>query len=456
MTTDESSESRNELRNRVVSWESAPREINSSERGTEEGATMDRTIQRTWWRSRIVIWITLTSLFAGVILYFLLSNDFSRKLILQKDKITISTVTRGHFQEFISVRGIVKPIRTVFLDAQVGGRVDQIFHEEGSVVKRGGAILRLSNPDLELSVMNQEASIYQQINYQQNTLIILEQGAFALVEQLSQIEHRIQQEKRLYLRNSKLWKIQAISREEYEESKSNHEFWSSRGQFMARKVRQDSVSRATQIRQVRASVEKLEANLQALRRNLEALVVSAPITGQLTSLDAEIGALKSKGQRLGRVDSLDGFKVRAGIDEFYIHRVQNGQSGSCTILSEEYDLVIRKVYPEVLDSRFTVDLEFTSEMPPEMRRGQTLQIRLKLGYAEEALLFARGAFYQATGGNWAFVIDPSGDVAVRREIRIGRHNPEHFEVVGGLEPGDRIITSSYEHFRDIDRLILQD
>ena len=449
-------ESEDHLRNRIVAWERVTGRAELGQRGIEEGATVDRAIERSWWKRKTAAGMAGASLFAGLLGYFVFFGESSRKLNVQKERITVSTVARGPFQEFIPVRGTVLPIRTVFLDALVGGRVDNVFIDEGSMVDKGDMILKLSNPKLELDVMNQEASLYDQINSQQNTLINLEQGAIKLEEQLIEIEHNIQQEKRTYEKNSKLWDIRAIARHDFEQSRSDYEFWLSRRDFVAKKARRDSVYRVAQVRRINASIGKLEANLGALRRNLDALVLSAPISGQLTSLDAEIGARKSEGQRFGQVDVLEGFKVRTGIDEFYIHRITSGQRGTCKVAGEGYDLIIRKVYPEVSEGKFEVDLEFAAEVPTEIRRGQTLQIRLELGDLEEALLLARGGFYQATGGNWVFVVDPSGEVATRREIRIGRQSPEFFEVLDGLEPGEQVITSSYDHYQEMEKLILQD
>lgn len=449
-----------ELRSRVVAWqrddEGEVRPLREpGVRGSEEGTTMDRRVERAWWKSRRIQGIAAAVAFVGLVGYVALFGDHSRKLNVQRERITISTVLRGPFQEFIPVRGTVLPIRTVFMDAPVGGRVERVLLEEGTIVEPGDVILRLSNPDLELNVMNQTADIYQQINQVKNTRITLEQSAIAAQEQLIDVERNLQQARREFELNQKLWEIGAIARMVFEGSKNDFEHWTRRLAFAHDKAAQDSLSRALQNDQLERSLQQLQMNLDAVNRVLDDLDVKAPIGGQLTSLDAQIGAQKPKGTRLGQVDVLDGYRVRAQIDEFYIHRISVGQSGSCKVAGVDYGLAITKVFPEVVDGRFEVDMEFTGEAPAEIRRGQTLQIRLELGDLEEALLLARGGFYQTTGGNWAFVVAPGTDEAVRRDIRIGRQNPEYFEVLAGLQPGEQVVTSSYDNYEDMEKLVLK-
>ncbi len=244
-----------------------------------------------------------------------------------------------------------------------------------------------------------------------------------------------------------------ISQRQFARRKDDFDYWMKRLSFMRETVRQDSLARAAQLAQIETAQERLRRNMAAARRNLENLTLRAPVTGQVTSLDAEVGQLKSRGERFGQVDVLDGFKVRAAIDEFYITRIDPGQKGTFELAGEAYELEIRRVFPEVVDGRFQVDLEFTGAPPGDIRRGQTLQIRLALGDLSVVLRLERGGFYQTTGGNWVFVV--KGDEAVRREVRIGRQNPEYFEVLDGLEAGERVVTSSYETYEEIEKLVLQ-
>ncbi len=458
--SEEPGRAKDDLVDKIVNWSpesgAGGSQSRSSTGGTEEGLAMDRKIRKRRWPPRRIAGMALAGLFVGAVLYEFLLGDHSAKLNVKVERITISTVERGPFQEFIPVRGTMLPIQTIYLDALVGGQVEEVFVEEGSMVTKGEPLLRLSDPMLELSVMNQEAVLFEQINNMENTRINMEQQTIRRQEELINIEYQVQQARREYLRHEELMKRNLIARKDYAESKENYEYQLKRQEFMVQTVRQDSLYRQGQIAHMEASVKKLELNLKAVKRNLENLILKAPVSGQLTSLNAEIGELKSKGQRLGQVDVLDGFKARADIDEFYIHRINPGQTGMFDLAGKTYHLVIKKVYPEILDGRFEVDLEFAGEMPEDIRRGQTLHIRLALGDLSEAVLLARGGFYQTTGGNWVFVVDPSGAFAVRRPLRIGRQNPEFFEVLEGLEPEERVVTSSYEHYEEIEKLILKD
>jgi HlyD family secretion protein len=416
---------------------------------------MDRRIKKKRWTLRRVLWGSLGGLFAAAVLYELVFGDHSSRLNVQAERITISTVEVGPFQEFIPLRGTVLPILTIYLDALEGGRVEEVFIEEGTMVLKGDPILKLSNPDLEVRVMSQEAVLFERVNDMENTRIQLETQAIGRQERLITLEYDIQRAKREHDRNAELWGRKLIARSRYEESKDNHEHLLRQHSFTLEKVRQDSMYRAGQLAQLEASVKKLRMNVEAVKRNLENLVIRAPVSGQLTSVNAEIGELKSRGQRLGQVDVLEGYKVRVEIDEFYIQRIGTGLTGTLDLAGKPYKLVIKKVYPDVEDGEFEVDMEFLGDTPMGIRRGQTLPIRLALGDLSEALLLARGGFYQVTGGNWVFLVDASGGLATRRPVRIGRQNPEFFEVLEGLEPGDRVVTSSYDNYEEIDRLVIK-
>ena len=352
------------------------------------------------------------------------------------------------------MQGTVQPIQTFFLDAVEGGRVDSTFVEAGSFVKQGERILKLINTNLQLDVLYREALLFEQINNARNTRLAIEQNTLALRGQLTDVTYQIQRLERQDSRDSVLLKKGLISAQDFQQVNDEHLYWIQKRALTADNIRTDSILRRTQIEQLDASVKRMQNNLDLVKRSMDNLVVRAPIGGQLTSRSAEIGESKSPGQRLGQIDVLDGFKVRAPIDEFYIARVNPGQKGECDINGKTFPLTVTKVYPEVRDGRFEVDMLFDGGPPSGIRRGQTLQIRLELGDLGEAVMVPRGGFYQKTGGQWIYVVDGSGGFAVKRPIRLGRQNPQTFEVLEGLEPGEHVVTSSYDNFGDIDKLVL--
>ena len=463
VTSEEPKDDKDALMSRLVSWQpgkgarsKAPAAVDfPGQKGAEASGGMDRRVKRKRWTARRIAGMSLAGIFVGAVLYELLLGDHRSKLNVQVERITISTVERGPFQEFIPERGEVLPIFTFYLEPMIGGQVEEVLAEEGSMVAKGDPLLRLSNPSLERSVMSQETQVFEQLNNIENTRIMMEQQAITRQEQLMNIEHELVQKKREYLKNRKLIDRDLIKREDYEQSKEDYDYWLKKQDFMVQTMRQDSLLREGRIAQLASSAGRLRTNLEALRETLESLSVRAPVSGQLSSLNAEIGEMKSPGQRLGQIDVLDAFKVRAAIDEFYIARISSGLTGTFQLAGEDYDLVLKKVYPEVLDGQFGVDLEFVGRLPPDIRRGQTLQIRLALGDLSEAVLLSRGGFYQTTGGNWVFAVDPSGSFATRKPIRTGRQNPEFFEILEGLAPGEQVVTSSYENYEEIEKLILK-
>ena len=417
---------------------------------------MDRMIEKKRFTLKRAALTVAIVTFVGAILYGAVFRDYSAKLNVELDRITVSTVTSGLFREFIPVRGSVVPLLTIYLDAVEGGRVEKKFLEEGSMVEKGAPILQMSNPALELSVMNQETLQLEQLNNFQSIRINLDQKAIERQNQLIETEYRLHEAERDFALMEGLFKRDLVPGLEYEKSRDNLNYCRKRLEFSLETLRQDSLYSCGQIASMDASVQRLELNLLAVKKNLENLFVRAPVSGQLSLLDAEIGEQKLQGQRLGQIDVLDGYKVRAYIDEYYISRINQGQTATCELAGKAYQLVLKKVYPEVRNGQFEVDLEFNGDIPSDIRRGQTLQLKLALGDLSEAFLLARGGFYQSTGGNWAFVLDQAGRVAVRRSIRIGRQNTENFEVLEGLSPGEKVITSSYENYMNVDKLVIND
>lgn len=415
---------------------------------------MDRQIERKRFSRKRILLTAAGVTILSVLVYAFVLADHSARLNVEAERITVSAVSEGPFQEYIPVRGNLVPLTTVYLDAVEGGRVEKRFVEEGAMVRKGDPLLQLSNPALELSVMNQEALLFEQINNFQAIRINLDQQAIERQNQLIETEHQLKLAEIDFAQKDGLYARELASRVEYETSRNTLDYWRQRRQFMLRTLEQDSLYRSGQLASMEASVDRLQLNLAAVKHSLENLFLRAPATGQLTMLEAEIGEQKMQGQRLGQIDLQDGYKVRAEIDEYYLARVKTGQSAGCELAGQSYSLLLKKVYPQVRNGQFEVDLEFTGTVPPGIQRGQSLQLKLALGDLSQAVLLPRGGFYQSTGGNWAFVLDPAGKYAVRRTIRLGRQNTDFFEVLEGLAPGEKVVTSGYENYQDIDKLIL--
>ncbi|RJX30489.1 MAG: HlyD family efflux transporter periplasmic adaptor subunit [Desulfurivibrio sp.] len=415
---------------------------------------MDRKIEKQKWPAPKVAWYAVAALFGVVVVGKLLFGDHSSRLKVDAEHITISTVRRGPFQEYIPVTGTVIPLKTVYLDAVEGGRVEALYMEAGSLVKAGDSLLKLNNADMLLDVMYREAELFQQSNNLRNTRLAMEQNKLNLKAQLLELDYQLDLKERTYHDARQLFDKKLISEREFDQVRHEYEYLQGKLELTRQSQFQDSIFREAQIEQLEVSLQRMENNLALVKENLENLVVKAPVSGLLTSLNAEIGESKSRGQRLGQIDILDGFKVRVQVDEYYISRINPGQRGWFTLAKQDYGLVITKVYPEVREGRFEVDMEFAEAPPEGIRRGQSLHIRLELGDLSTALLLERGGFYQATGGQWVYVLDQSGKTAVKRSIKIGRQNPEVFEILEGLQAEEQVVISSYENFGDMDKLVL--
>ena len=416
---------------------------------------MDRKIEKKKWPPKRIAGLAAVGLFVILVLYVFLFRLSKSTLNVKTERITISTVTRGPFQEFIPIMGNVLPINTFYLNAVEGGRVEEIYLEAGTLVKEGDEILKLANTNLLLDIMWREAELFQQSNNLRNTRLSMEQYRLRLNQDLAEINNQLRQQKRTYERYEELVKDNLISKHEYELAKDQYEYLIKKKELTIESQRNDLEFRLGQIDALEASLKRMQDNLEIVKQKQDNLTIRAPVSGHLTALNAEIGQSKSPGQPLGQIDVLEGFRVRAAIDEHYIARIETGRTGEFDFAGKSYGLVVKKIYPEVIDGRFEVDMEFVDGGPEEITRGQTLHIRLELGDISEAILLPRGGFYQTTGGNWAYVVDESENVATKRKIRLGRQNPQVFEVLEGLGPGDRVITSSYESFGNMDRLVLK-
>lgn len=414
---------------------------------------MDRKIQRSSRRS-----LAIGGGIAAAILLVVLvwaTRDSSTSYTLDGQRIRTSTVETGVYEDYIPLRATVEPERTVFLDAIEGGRVENILVEDGTYVEEGQPILELSNTSLQLDVIAREAEVSEQLNNLRNTQLAIQQNRLSLKSDLIEIDYQISRLDRLVTRYMELEGKQFISKNEYEDAVDELGYWRSRRGVTRESQAQEEQIRLAQIEQLEASVSQLEKNLILTRSNLDNLLVKAPRAGQLTSLNAEIGESKGRGERLGQIDDVDRFKATAFVNEFYLNRVRVGQRAELEVSGTRYDLEISKVYPNVQASQFEIDLRFLGEAPSDIRRGQTLQMRLVLGdMTSNAVLLANGPFFNDTGGAWVFVLDANRAVATRRDVQLGRRNSTNIEVVGGLLDGDEVIISSYSNFITVDRLFI--
>lgn len=416
---------------------------------------MDKKIKKKTWTPGRIAAIAAGVVVVGFFIYSFIFMDFSSTLNVERDKLTISTVQEDSFQEFIQVTGTVQPIRTIYLDAIEGGVVQHVYLETGTMVEPGDTILTLTNSNLQLQVMQQTSGLYDQINNVRNSRLNLEQNTLRLQEQLANAKSQMEILKAQYERQKVLMEKDLISEEEFLTTKENYEYQKKRYELNYESFKKDSAQAITQERQLNESEQRMYQSLNAVQQILENLVVTAPIAGQLSTIELNQGQSINRGERIGQVDVLDDYKVRVAIDEFHLSRIVPGLKGTFTFSGEEHELVITKVYPVITNGQFEVDMEFVNESPDNLRRGQTLRIRLELGESSDAVLLARGGFYQTTGGNWVYKISEDGSEARRQEIRLGRQNPEYFEVISGLAPGDRVITSSYDTFGDNEVLKLE-
>jgi HlyD family secretion protein len=416
---------------------------------------MDRKIEKRFWTKKRTIYLSIGIVGVLAIVYGLFSLGGGSALRLEASRLTISTVTEGEFQEFIPVSGIVTPLKTFYLDAVQGGRVAEVFAEQGAMLKTGDPILRLENMDLRLDIMYREAQLYEQINNLRNTRIAMEQRMLQLRADLLEVDRMINESKRQYAVAVSLREKGYASPNEFDRAKEEFDYWTNKRVLTIETQHQDSVLRSQQVQQLEGSVARMEANLEFVRKRLEDLVLRAPIAGQLTSLNAEVGESKGFGQRLGQIDVLDGFKLQADVDEYYVSRINAGQLAMATVTGAACSLKVSKVYPEITGGKFRVDLTFISRSPADLRRGQTLQIRLVLGDLSRAIMLARGGFYNTTGGRWVYLLKTGSNEAFKQDIELGRQNTDVYEVLKGLTPGDRAITSSYETYSQYERIILK-
>lgn len=416
---------------------------------------MDRKIEKNTLISKKAIWIIVSIIAFSLIFYNILFGDKSSKLNIDLEKITIESVEKDIFQDYIAVQGVVEPIKTIYLDAVEGGRVEEIFIEEGNMLEKGDVIIRLSNNNLILEISNTEAQVLRTVNELRNARNYMQQQLLSSNIQILSLNKDVSRLKRLYEKNKLLFAEQHIAEEEFIQSEEEYVTSSKLLQLQTEYHKSDSLYREVQVSSLEKSVGSMTNNLKLAKKRLDNLNIKAPISGELATLNPEIGEVITYGNRVGTMNILDSYKLRVDIDEHYVARVNRGLVGTCDFAGKKYNAKIMKLYPEVQNGRFNVDMVFTDKVPAQIKIGQTSRIKLELGESKQAVLLTKGGFYQSTGGQWVYIIDPSGEFASKRQISIGRQNPRYYEVLEGLAEGERVIVSSYDNFGNVDKLILK-
>jgi HlyD family secretion protein len=390
-----------------------------------------------------------------VLFYMAFFTDRTSTYKVEKDKLIIETVTEGQFNDYITVPGTVEPISTIFLDAQEGGRVEEKLIEEGTMVKKGDVILKLSNPDLYLNILNSEGQLAEKENFLRNTQITMEQEKLSIKRELVNLKYDIERKKRIYEQNTTLMKDDLISREEFIRSKEDLDMAIQSKDLFLERQKQDSLFRSVNVETIKNDLVNMRKNLAMVKDRVKNLDVVAPVDGELGLLIPEIGQSIARGENMGQINILTSYKVTAQIDEHYIDRVRTQLTGKLDRQGSEFDLIVRRVYPEVRNGTFRIDMIFQNKMPENIRTGQTYYISLQLGQPKVSVLVPIGGFFQETGGQWIFVLDPSESFATKRTISIGRKNPKYYEVLDGLKPGEKVIVSGYETFGKNEKLIFK-
>ena len=416
---------------------------------------MDRKIEKsTWNRKRILTIVGITALVA-LIAGAIYGTTGKSKYNASIDRITISEIKKGPFQEFIPVNGVVLPQITIYLDAVQGGTVQEKYVEDGAKLKKGDPILKLSNTDVELSLANSENNVYNVQTQMQISKNQADQNTVNRLQTMADAESTYRDAVRVYELDKKLYAQKAIGLQEWQQAVNNYNYQVEKRKLATRILQQDSLMTKQQNLQSQEQYQQMKKSLELMRKEVADLTVRAPIDGQLTSLDAEIGQNKNKGEHLAQIDGFSGIKVRANVDEHYISRVIPGLTAYYPTDDKTYKLIVKKVFTSVgTGGTFQVDMMFVGETPPGLRKGQTLQIRLAFSDEAPALLLPKGGFYQQTGGNWIFKVSDDGKTAYKVDIQLNRQNPDYYEVTRGLKPGDKVITSSYETYGDIQELVL--
>lgn len=389
------------------------------------------------------------------ILYQLFNSSFKSDMNTDKNKIHISKVLYGEFKEYIAIDGMVMPIKTIYLDAVEGGRVSEKYVQDGAFLKEGEAILKLVNTDLQLDFLQRETQAFDLINNLQNARNNLENMKVNRLNQLAEADFQFLESERLFETNKKLFEDNLISKQEFLQIKNQYDFNLKRKKLIEKAIIQDSITAFEQMKQMRESYNRMQSNLKLMRQKTEDLIVRAPAAGQISSFKAEIGELKNKGQNLGQIDVLSGYKIRAQVDEHYISRITSGQSAEIELNSKSYAIRVQSINPQVQNGKFEIDLAFQNEVPEGIKKGQNIQVKLSLGANQKSLLIEKGGFYESSAGKWIYLVSKDGKSASKKQIRIGRQNPEYYELEEGLNEGDEVITSSYQSLGEYENLNLK-
>ena len=423
-----------------------------------ENETMDKRIEKkkgfrtAFTRKALPYWGGALFL---ILVLWIVFRDNSSTLRVDGQTLTTGDVTQGEFNDYIRISGQVQPMTTIQISPLEGGVVEEIIREEGSQVKKGDEILRLSNENLDLQILNSEAELAEKENLLRNTMISMEQQKLSVKQERLQLQMEERRNKRAYEQMKALYEEKLIAREEWLKAEEDYLLTLDKLELVKNRELQDSLYRSVEIEQMQESLDNMKINMQMIRRRKDNLTIKAPIDGELGLLDAVLGQSIASGTRIGQINDLSSYKIEAQIDEHYIDRVTAGLEAIFERQNESFHAVIRKVYPEVREGKFKADFKFSGQQPDNIRTGQTYYMNLQLGLPEEAVLIPRGTFYQYTGGKWIYVLSPDGTKAMKREIKIGRQNPQYYEVEEGLQPGEKVIISNYETFRNNDVLILK-
>ena len=417
--------------------------------------SMDRPLEKKKGIQKKHILYAAAGLAFIILIYMAFFTSRTSTYKVEKDKLIIETVTEDQFNDYITVPGTVEPISIIYLDAQEGGRVEEKVIEEGTMVKKGDIILRLSNPDLHLNILDSEAQLAEKENFLRNTQINMEQQRLQIKRELVNLKFEIERKERNYQQNITLMKDNLISKEEFIRSKEDYEMAVRSQELFLERQRQDSIFYSININSMITNLDNMRKNLNLVRQRAENLNVKAPVDGQLGLLTPEIGQSIQRGANMGQINVLTSYKVTAQIDEHYIDRVRTQLTATLDRQGSEFDLVVKRVYPEVRNGTFEIDMVFQDSMPANIRTGQTYYTSLQLGQPKKAILVPIGGFFQETGGQWIYVLDETESYATRRSISIGRKNPRYYEVLEGLKPGEKVIVSGYETFGKNEKLIFK-
>lgn len=424
---------------------------------------MDKPLVKTTkkkYQGKRLIAVLSASLLIGVFAFTQSSatlNSSGKNYNVSNENLVISTIKQAEFAEYLPLRGVVEPEKTIFIDAIDGGRVEEVLIQEGALVEQGQAILKLSNTNLQLNVLAREAEVSEQINNMRNTRLALEQNQLALKRDVIELDFEVLRLQKQFARNQALVKKKLISEQAFETVKDELDFQLKYRETVQQSQQKEALLQSQQLEQLAQSIKTLESNLAISRGSLDKLIIRAPSSGQLTFLDAQVGESKSNGQRLGQVDLIEQYKVTAQVDEFYVSRVAKGQTASFELNQQTYQIAVAKVYPGINNGTFKVDFGISDKaIAQQLRLGQSVQLKFNLSSSESKLQIANGGFMQHTAGSWVFVIDANSEQASKRVIRLGRKNPQSIEILSGLTKGERVITSSYASFADAEQLSISD